>query len=387
MVKNNSSNQDYTNNSDGWDLTGGTTTRRKLTVTGADITVTGSGTNTHTFQNISGTVYESGGGDVLVTDGGTGASTASGARTNLGAAASGANSDITSITGLSTPLAIGQGGTGSATQNFVDLSTTQFINGTKNFNSAVNISSTPVTLLTLLNTTTPSSVQGAGIGLYNNDNTTITPSGSRLGFLIFGGGNIGTGASINAAAISAYSTSLWSASNGESEIRFETMPSGSTTRATTMTIKSSQLTLPSGVNIVTSTSSFATLGNVTLTSFKMGTSTTAGYILTTDASGNGTWQAANVTLRTATKTTSYTVSSSDTAIFADATSGNVTITLPLASGLSGYRFYIKRVDNSANSVTITRTSTDTIDGQTSFTLDQQYTSFGVISNGSTWYIL
>jgi len=53
--------------------------------------------------------------DLAVADGGTGASTASGARTNLGAAASGANSDITSITGLTTALAISQGGTGSTT--------------------------------------------------------------------------------------------------------------------------------------------------------------------------------------------------------------------------------------------------------------------------------
>lgn len=70
-----------------------------------------------------------------VTQGGTGASTASSARTNLGAtgigssvftaattadartaiaaAASGANSDITSLTGLTTPLSVAQGGTGS----------------------------------------------------------------------------------------------------------------------------------------------------------------------------------------------------------------------------------------------------------------------------------
>lgn len=48
MAKNNSSNQDYTNNSDGWDLSGGTT-KRKLTVTGGDMTLTGSGTNTYTF--------------------------------------------------------------------------------------------------------------------------------------------------------------------------------------------------------------------------------------------------------------------------------------------------------------------------------------------------
>ena len=51
--------------------------------------------------------------DLAVADGGTGASTAANARTNLSAAASGANSDITSITGLTTALTVAQGGTGA----------------------------------------------------------------------------------------------------------------------------------------------------------------------------------------------------------------------------------------------------------------------------------
>ena len=53
--------------------------------------------------------------DLAVADGGTGASTAAAARTSLGAAASGANSDITSLSGLSTALSIAQGGTGATT--------------------------------------------------------------------------------------------------------------------------------------------------------------------------------------------------------------------------------------------------------------------------------
>lgn len=52
---------------------------------------------------------------ISVTYGGTGASTAAGARTNLGAAASGANSDITSLSGLTTALSVAQGGTGATT--------------------------------------------------------------------------------------------------------------------------------------------------------------------------------------------------------------------------------------------------------------------------------
>jgi hypothetical protein len=105
------------------------------------------------------------------------------------------------------------------------------------------------------------------------------------------------------------------------------------------------------------------------------------------ASGLPSWGTTNGTFATATKTTSYTITGTDTVIFADATSGNVTITLPAASGLAGYRFYVKRTDSSGNSVTVARSGSDTIDGMTSFTLDLQYTAFAVVSNGSAWYIL
>ena len=51
---------------------------------------------------------------IAVVVGGTGANSAATARTNLGAAASGANSDITALSGLTTALSVAQGGTGSA---------------------------------------------------------------------------------------------------------------------------------------------------------------------------------------------------------------------------------------------------------------------------------
>ena len=50
-----------------------------------------------------------------VSTGGTGANTAANARTNIGAAKSGANSDISALSGLTTALSIAQGGTGATT--------------------------------------------------------------------------------------------------------------------------------------------------------------------------------------------------------------------------------------------------------------------------------
>jgi hypothetical protein len=58
---------------------------------------------------------------VAVAYGGTGATTAAGARSNLGAAASGANSDITSLSGLTTPLSGPQGGTGFGSYTTGDI--------------------------------------------------------------------------------------------------------------------------------------------------------------------------------------------------------------------------------------------------------------------------
>ena len=52
-----------------------------------------------------------------VSTGGTGANTAANARTNLGAAKSGANSDISALSGLTTALSIAQGGTGATTSS------------------------------------------------------------------------------------------------------------------------------------------------------------------------------------------------------------------------------------------------------------------------------
>jgi len=111
-----------------------------------------------------------------------------------------------------------------------------------------------------------------------------------------------------------------------------------------------------------------------------------GQVLTV-ASGLPSWGQGIFVTSTQTGTT-YTISTGDTVIIADATSNAVTITLPVASSMTGYRFYVKRKDNvTANAVTIARSGSDTIDGATSQTLDAQYTSATVVSDGSNWYII
>ena len=95
----------------------------------------------------------------------------------------------------------------------------------------------------------------------------------------------------------------------------------------------------------------------------------------------------NTVFTTNTQTVSYTVGKSDTVIFADATSGNLTVTLPSAPSVPGYRFYIKRIDGSTNVVTLTCNGSGGIDGATNMTIGRQYTSVEVISNGNNWYIL
>ncbi len=104
------------------------------------------------------------------------------------------------------------------------------------------------------------------------------------------------------------------------------------------------------------------------------------------ASGIPSWKQAIMMVSTQTGT-SYTITSADTVVIADATSNNITVTLPVASGVTGYRFYVKRKDGSGNTVTIARSGSDVIDGATSQTLNAQYTSATVVSDGSNWYII
>jgi hypothetical protein len=73
--------------------------------------------------------------------------------------------------------------------------------------------------------------------------------------------------------------------------------------------------------------------------------------------------------------------------FVDATSADITRTLPTAVGCSGRVYRVKKTDSGGNSVIVNTTSSQTIDGALEYTLSVQYECLTVVSDGANWQIL
>ena len=83
--------------------------------------------------------------------------------------------------------------------------------------------------------------------------------------------------------------------------------------------------------------------------------------------------------------TSNTTLSSHNYILANASSGNITITLPDATTCQGRGYIIKKIDSSSNTITIDGNGSQTIDGSLTQTLSTQYEVIRIISDGNNWY--
>lgn len=103
----------------------------------------------------------------------------------------------------------------------------------------------------------------------------------------------------------------------------------------------------------------------------------------TGASNAG--QAANRLLAVTSISSSVTLNNTDGTVLVDASGGIRTITLPLAS--TTYKFTIKKIDASVNTVVINPAGGNTIEGASSRTLTTQYQYETLISNGTTWYLI
>lgn len=105
----------------------------------------------------------------------------------------------------------------------------------------------------------------------------------------------------------------------------------------------------------------------------------------TVAAGIPSW-AASGSFSVVSKTTTYAASISDGLILCSGSA--FTVTLPTAVGNSGATIRIKKTDTSlTNIITIATTSSQTIDGTTTTTINTQYEEISVASDGSNWQVL
>ncbi|MES2463444.1 MAG: hypothetical protein V4671_22955 [Armatimonadota bacterium] len=63
------------------------------------------------------------------------------------------------------------------------------------------------------------------------------------------------------------------------------------------------------------------------------------------------------------------------------------MTLPSATGIAGRQYTIKKFDAVGGAVTVATTSSQTIDGATTYSLASQYNSITVVSSGNNWFII
>lgn len=85
----------------------------------------------------------------------------------------------------------------------------------------------------------------------------------------------------------------------------------------------------------------------------------------------------------ATTTALYT----DDTILVDATGAARTVNLPAATNQTGKRYTVKKIDASANAVTVDPSGAETIDGAGTYALTVQYQSVTCQSDGTTWWVL
>lgn len=93
-----------------------------------------------------------------------------------------------------------------------------------------------------------------------------------------------------------------------------------------------------------------------------------------------------VTLGYSGLTADGTLGPDDFFVAVDATAGDVTVTLPAASGSQGRTLVIKKTDSTTNLVIIDGNGSETIDDATTQSIAAQYVSVMLICDGSEWWI-
>lgn len=97
---------------------------------------------------------------------------------------------------------------------------------------------------------------------------------------------------------------------------------------------------------------------------------------------------ANITINTNTTLTATTYPQSEINILANASAGNVTITLPQASTVPNRKFTVKRIDGQQLTYNLIINATSSIiEDQTSVAITRIFSSLTFVSNGTQYYII
>jgi trimeric autotransporter adhesin len=84
--------------------------------------------------------------------------------------------------------------------------------------------------------------------------------------------------------------------------------------------------------------------------------------------------------------TAYAVNNNNATILVNYPAAPFGVVLPLANTVVGQQYQIKKIDSSSNAVTVSTTSSQTIDGNLTYTLATIYKSVTLQSDGSNYYI-
>lgn len=88
-----------------------------------------------------------------------------------------------------------------------------------------------------------------------------------------------------------------------------------------------------------------------------------------------------------TTTTPYSELEDDDIILVDATTGAAIVNLLASANRTGRQIIIKKIDVTANTVTIDPNAAETIDGAATNVLSSQYDSITLVSDGVNWIIV